>query len=372
MKELVVDSLRPSCRLSFHGTQNWIPRSSHLKRLTGKHPLNAEPDMRELYDAGMVTPVKLHYVRNHGSVPKLAWETHTLEVFSDPPELMTSPRSFSMDDLVAAFEPLELAVTIACDGNRRGEVNMVKRSSGFTWSAGGVSTCRWKGVPVRQLLLACGLSQESHHNRWWLHYEGADEPSEGKYATSIPLAHAMNPNNDVLLAYAINGCVLAPDHGYPLRSIIPGYVGGRQVKWLKKLWVSTRPNDSHYHIWDNRLVPSFITDKQSIQGKFFFHHPDTQINNQCLQSITCRPSHAEAIPLTSTEIRGNSNISHYDENDVLGSTYKVQGFAYNGGGNAVDRVEISLDGGAEWRYCLRKFPNAPLRHGEKFWSWIHW
>ena len=319
----------------------------------------------------MTTPVKLHYVRNHGSVPKLAWERHTLEVFSEPSSLMKNPRHFTMDEL-AAMPAIELAVTIACDGNRRGEVNMVKRSSGFTWSSSGVSTCKWKGLLVRDLLQACGLTEQPNGERWYLHYEGADEPSEGKYATSIPLAHALNPQNDVLLAYAINGRVLSPDHGYPLRSIIPGFVGGRQVKWLKKLWVSKKPNGSHYHIWDNRLVPPFITDKNSVEGKFFFHHPDTQINDQCLQSITCRPSHGEAIPITREEIEANSNISYKNKDDPLASTYRIQGFAYSGGGNAVHRVEISLNGGQDWQYCLRKFADAPLRHGEKYWTWVHW
>ena len=90
----------------------------------------------------------------------------------------------------------------------------------------------------------------------YLNLEGADEPSEGPYATSIPLMHAMNPANDVLLVFGQNGRVLHPDHGYvrlvcdttlftpdmvlqPLRIIIPGFVGGRQVKWLKKVRART-------------------------------------------------------------------------------------------------------------------------------------
>lgn len=86
----------------------------------------------------------------------------------------------------------------------------------------------------------------------YVNFEGADEPSEGPYATSIPLMHAMNPANDVLLVFGQNGRVLHPDHGYvrirlrlyaaivdyplqPLRVIVPGYVGGRHVKWVKKV-----------------------------------------------------------------------------------------------------------------------------------------
>lgn len=66
-----------------------------------------------------------------------------------------------MHDIETLFEPTELLLTIACDGNRRGEVNMVKKSGGFSWSAGGVSTCRWKGALVRDVLLRCGITGET-------------------------------------------------------------------------------------------------------------------------------------------------------------------------------------------------------------------
>lgn len=230
---------------------NWIPRSNHLLRLTGKHPLNAETDFAELYDAGLITPTKLHYVRSHGSVPRLSWESHTLSIFSDPPGML-EPAELSMDQIVNDYPSIEIPVTIACDGIRRGEVNMVKRSAAFSWSAGGVSTCLWTGVPVRDLLLARNMVEQPADERWYLNIEGADEPSEGKYSTSIPFAHAFDLNNDVMLAYGINGAPLSPDHGYPLRIIIPTYVGGRQVKWVNKMWISKKENTSHYHIYDNR------------------------------------------------------------------------------------------------------------------------
>lgn len=231
---------------------NWIPRSSHLHRLAGKHPMNAEPDFAELYDAGLITPAKLHYIRSHGSVPRLAWESHTVEIFSDPPGML-EPATLSMDQIVNDYPSIEIPVTIACDGIRRQEVNLVKRSAAFGWSAGGVSTCLWTGVLVRDVLLARNMIDQPPGQRWYLNFEGADEPSEGKYSTSIPFAHAIDPNNDVMLAFGINGAPLSPDHGYPLRVIIPTYVGGRQVKWVNKMWISTKENSSHYHIYDNRV-----------------------------------------------------------------------------------------------------------------------
>jgi nitrate reductase (NAD(P)H) len=119
-------------------------------------------------------------------------------------------------------------------------------------------------------------------------------------------------------------------------------------------------------------MPPFVDDKNSVEGKFFFHHPDTQINDQCLQSIICRPSHDESIPITPSSISNNPNVTYRDDKNPLASCYRVQGFAYNGAGNAIHRVEISLDGGKNWKYCFKTYADAPLRHGEKHWTWIHW
>lgn len=187
----------------------------------------------------------------------------------------------------------------------------------------------------------------------------------------------MDPTNDVLLAYNINGRILAPDHGYPLRSIIPGYVGGRQVKWLKKLWISKKPNESHYHIWDNRVLPSFVEDRNTVEGKAFFHHPDTACMEQVLQSVTCRPSHDEYIPLTAKEMHANEQIGDWlnrkpKQDDLLDHSYRLEGYAYNGGGMPVQRIEVSLDGGSSWRYAFRRFTKDPLRHGQKMWAWVFW
>ncbi|KIP03550.1 hypothetical protein PHLGIDRAFT_496512 [Phlebiopsis gigantea 11061_1 CR5-6] len=332
-----------------------------------------------MFDAGMITPTKLHYVRSHGPVPQLTWERHRLSVFADPPELMTNAKDWTMDELMAGtFRNYEFPVTIACDGNRRKEMSMIKQAGGIGFSTAGVSNCLWRGIHVRDVLLASGLQDQPDSERWWLHIEGtfflpfphrlpddltyhsgADECSEGRYATSIPLMHAMDATNDVLLAFGQNGRVLHPDHGYPLRCIIPGYVGGRQVKWVHKLWVANIPNMSHYHIWDNRVVPSFITSKEHPLASAFFHSENSACMDQILQSVICRPRHNERVPLTT----GNESADR---------VYKVEGFAYNGSGTPINRVELTLDGGKTWKYCFKHYWDKPLRHGEKHWGWIFW
>ncbi|KAK4992186.1 hypothetical protein LTR50_001364 [Elasticomyces elasticus] len=335
---------------------NWIPRSSDLIRLTGKHPLNGEPHLTHLFEAGLVTPNELHYVRNHGAVPRLMWEYHQLEIEGRRLVL-------SMDDLKHKFDPINIQVALACDGNRRKELNMMKRSKGFNWGSGAVSCAFWKGPLLRDVLLAAGVPEQMYQGttykvqRYWVNFEGADEPSEGKYATSIPFQYAMDPTNDVILAYEMNNVPLPPDHGYPVRLIIPGYIGGRCVKWLKKIWISDKENDSYYHIWDNRVLPSFVTEKDGEFAETLFRHPDTACNEQNLNSVTVRPAHGEKIVLTEAR---KSKI------------YKIEGYAYDGGGHEVQRVEISLDAGKTWLYCIRTFPEYPIRHGTKFWTWVHW
>lgn len=332
---------------------NWLPRSDNLIRLTGKHPMNAESELTALFEGGLITPNELHYIRNHGAVPRILWEFHELDVENGKLKL-------SMDDLKEKYEHINIPVSLACDGNRRKELNMVKRSKGFSWGAGATGCVYWKGPLLRDILLAAGVRESKYTGEGklrWVNFQGADEPSEGKYETCIPLDYAMDATNDVILAMEMNDVPLPPDHGYPVRLLIPGYVGGRCVKWLSKIWVSDEENSSHYHIWDNRVLPSFITEKDGEFANAMFAHPDTACNEQNLNSVIVKPAQGEKIPLTHAR---------------KGKTYRVEGYAYDGGGHEVQRIEISLDGGETWLYCIRKFPDYPIRHGNKFWTWLHW
>lgn len=315
---------------------SWIPRSDKLIRLTGKHPLNAEVDLTTLFGAGLITPSTLHYVRNHSAVPHLLWENHKVHITAG------KTLTLEMDELKNRFSSINIPIFLACDGNRRKELNMVKKTKGFNYTAAAGGCSYWKGVLLRDVLLEAdvqSLMEKASHKHYWVNYEGADELSEGKYATCIPLEYAMDARNDVILAYQMNDHPIPPDHGHPVRLMLPGWVGARSVKWLTKVWVTDYENNSHYHIYDNRQLPSFITDPSSEVAQIMYHHPSTLCNTQMLNSVFVRPMQGERVNLVDVK---------------KGKIYRVQGFAYGGNGNEVARVEISLNGGNDWLYCVRK------------------
>ncbi|KAJ3258044.1 hypothetical protein HK104_007007 [Borealophlyctis nickersoniae] len=336
---------------------NWIPRDPSLIRLTGIHPFNCEPNLSKVVEAGPLTPTAIHFVRNHGPVPKISWDEHVLTVGG----LVKTPRTFTMAELVA-MPSIEVPVTLTCCGNRRKEQNMVKRSQGFSWGAGGISTAVWKGVPLRHILNLCGLDDSQDHSSLFVCTDGGDTLPKGTYGTSIVLPHAMNPTTDVMVAYAMNGHILTPDHGYPLRMIIPGFVGGRMVKWLKTITVTDTESSAPYHYYDNRVLPPppvgpSTNDQAEKEGWWF--KPDYIINERNINSVISHPAHDESLDV-------RSYLASPDP------TYTLKGYAYSGGGRKVTRVEVSMDDGVTWELVDELTYGFEPRHGDKYWCWFLW
>ncbi|KAG6550915.1 hypothetical protein Mapa_007530 [Marchantia paleacea] len=339
-------------------SDDWIQRHPSLVRLTGRHPFNCEPPLSSLMEHGFITPASIHYVRNHGYVPHGDWDNWKFEVSG----LVKRPMKLSMEDLSTKFPQREFPCTLVCAGNRRKEQNMTAQSIGFNWGAAAVSTSVWKGVRLCEVLRYCGVMSRKKGARY-VCFEGAETlPAAGgsKYGTSLTIEKALDDACDVILAYQQNGRRLEPDHGYPLRMIIPGHIGGRMVKWLTSISVTSQESGNHYHYNDNRVLPSHLDAETAkaegllISTAGWWYKPDYIINELNINSVITTPAHNEVLPF-----------------DSIQKPYKVKGYAYTGGGRKVTRVEVSLDAGETWRLCDIDRPERPTKHG-KYWCWVLW
>ncbi|XP_034675158.1 nitrate reductase [NADH]-like [Vitis riparia] len=332
---------------------NWIQRNPSMVRLTGNHPFNSEAPLNRLMQHGFITPVPLHYVRNHGAVPKASWDDWTVEVSG----LVKRRETFTMDQLMNSFPRREFPVTLVCAGNRRGEQKMIKQTKGFYWGAAAVSTSVWVGVRLRDVLKRCGIMSRKQGGLN-VCFEGAEDlPGGGgyKYGTSIKKEIAMDPARDIILAYMQNGERLSPDHGFPVRMIIPGFIGGRMVKWLKRIIVTRQESDSYYHYNDNRVLPSHVDDDLA-KAEDWWHKPEYIINELNINSVITTPGHEETILIDSCRIQ---------------KPYTLRGYAYSGGGKKVTRVEVTTNGGETWQVCRVDHPEKPNKYG-KYWCWCFW
>lgn len=164
----------------------------------------------------------------------------------------------------------------------------------------------------------------------------------------MKLNWAIDPNRGMMLAYKMNGEMLRPDHGKPLRAVIPGQIGGRSVKWLKKLVITGAPSDNWYHINDNRVLPTMISPEESAQNHDWWRDDRYAIYDLSTNSAIIYPAHDEKI----SWIEGPQ-------------TYRARGYAYGGGGRRVTRVELSLDQGISWRLAKIDYPEDRYRDVEQ-------
>lgn len=320
-----------------------VPRDSRLIRLTGVHPFNVEAPLTDLFNEGFLTSPELFYVRNHGAVPDVKdedipdWE-FTVE------GMVENPVTISLKQLMAEYEQITCPITLVCAGNRRKEQNVVRKTKGFSWGPAGVSTALWTGVAMSEVIKRAKPTRKARY----VCMEGADKLPNGYYGTSVKLNWVMDPNRGIMLSYHMNGEMLTPDHGKPLRAVIPGQIGGRSVKWLKKLIVTEGPSDNWYHIYDNRVLPTMVSPEESANNPKWWTDERYAIYDLNPNSAICFPAHDETLPLQEGS-----------------ETYRARGYAYSGGGRRITRVEITLDKGKTWRLADIEYPEDRYRDFER-------
>jgi DMSO/TMAO reductase YedYZ molybdopterin-dependent catalytic subunit len=264
-----------------------------------REPLNAETPLER--QTGVITPASRHYVRDHFPIPDVA---RRLSIDG----AVRTPLQLDLDD-IRALPPRSLVVTLECAGNGRAFLD--PPVGGEQWRTGAVGTAEWTGASLRSVLeMAEPLATAVE-----VLFIGADTgtpPDVGTriaFERSLPIVDAMR--DDVLLAYAMNGSDLPPEHGAPLRVVVPGWYGMASVKWLARLRVIERAFDG------------------------FFQAKRYVVGDQPLREIAARALIA----------------SPRDEDRIAARPFVMRGYAWSGRGDLA-RVEVSVDGGRTWRDAM--------------------
>ena len=296
-------------------------------------PLNAEPPLGVLR-AYFITPQDRFYLRSHGEVPRLRAAHYRLRVGGN----VSTPLNLSLRDLKERFARRTVTAVLQCAGNRRADLQAVRPTTGDPWAPGAIGNARWTGVALADVLRAAGASSgaDMHVPLDADDLVAVEQGTPNRFGVSVPMAKALSP--EVLLAWAMNGEDLSPEHGYPLRAVVPGYAGVRSAKWLTSVTVQDRPSDNAMQQRDYKLLPSDVTPEAIDWSR------GVTINEMPLNAAICEPGHGAALPAGRTTVRGYAVAS----------------------GRSIARVDVSGDGGRTW-------VQAALEPGEDvLWSWTFW
>lgn len=205
-----------------------------------------------------ITPNEVFYCRHHHPVPNIDPAAYRLSIKGKGVE---RELSLSLDNLKTLFPKREIVVTTQCGGNRRSGMNKVKKTMGISWGVGAISTAKWGGVWLRDVLRLAGLDDEERAAELGVkqvHFECADKP----FGVSIGRRKALGHRGDVLLAYEMNGEPLAREHGAPLRVVVPGYLGVRSAKWVDSIVTASEPIETEWQTgFSYRAFPPNLTEQ---------------------------------------------------------------------------------------------------------------
>ena len=279
-------------------------------------PRNAEPELTKLVQS-WITPVKHFYVRSHAPNPDIDVNQYALTLEGR----VRTPLKLTLKDL-SRLPRHAVTATLTCAGNRRVEFNQEGKVGGVQWEAGAIGNARWSGIALADVLKQAGVLEDAKH----VWFEGLDkiQRKDGviPFGGSIPIEKAMTQGEmpGALLADQMNGQPLTPDHGFPLRTVVPGYIGARSVKWLGKIVVSDKPSPNHYLATAYKIVKKTEPIDWTESGPIY-RYP--------INGAIADPAPNVTIPA------GSLDVSGY----VLPTGRP---------GSKVQRIQISTDQGATW------------------------
>ena len=272
-----------------------------------------------------VTPIGLHYLLIHYDVPVVDSATWRLTVRGER-EL-----SLGLDELQARSAS-ELHVTMECAGN--GRAHLDPRPMSQPWLFEAVGTARWRGTQLRPLLDEAGVPEGGVEVVFTGLDRGLEKGIDQRYQRSLRLDEALR--DEVLLAYEMNGAPLPPQHGFPLRLVVPGWYGMTNVKWLDTIEVVDRPFEGY-----QQATAYHFRQAEDERGE--------PLDRMLPRSLIVPPG----IP-----------DFHTRERTVEQGEHVLEGRAWSGRA-PVERVEVSTDGGANWA-------DAELDPAEHRWAWRGW
>jgi DMSO/TMAO reductase YedYZ molybdopterin-dependent catalytic subunit len=193
----------------------------------------------EVFDQGVFTPNERFYVRWHlANIPtEVDPATFRLNIHGHVKQSI----SFTLDDLVRKFKPIEIAAVNQCSGNSRGY--FVPRVAGGQWANGAMGNALWRGVSLKTLLDRAGVNAGAVQVR----FNGLDTgilPQTPDFMKSLDVDHALD--GEVMVAYAMNGKPLPLLNGYPLRLVVPGWYATYWIKMLNDIEVLDKPDDNFW------------------------------------------------------------------------------------------------------------------------------
>jgi DMSO/TMAO reductase YedYZ molybdopterin-dependent catalytic subunit len=273
-----------------------------------------------------ITPPGLHYLLIHYDIPAI--DPGTFELLVDG--LVDNSLSLDLDALRSRPQ-ISSVVTLECAGN--GRAQLLPRPVSQPWLTEAVGTARWTGTPLSSLLHEAGVADGAVDVIFTGADHGIERGHEQDYQRALPLAEAMG--DGVMLAYEMNGAPLPPQHGAPLRLIVPGWYGMAHVKWLRRITVVAEPFDG-FQMRAYRLRDS--ADDPGV--------PLTRIEPRAL-----------LIPPGFPDFMSRRRVVR--SGDVL-----IEGRAWSGWAELA-AVQISIDGGVTWEF-------VDLDPGLDTYGWAQW
>ncbi len=275
-----------------------------------------------------ITPVGLHYLLIHFDVPLVDPTTWRLELGG----AVARPSTFTLDDL-RALPAVELAATMECAGN--GRALLEPRPISQPWLSEAIGTGLWRGVALESLLEQAAPLDGSVEVVFTGLDRGVEGEVEQRYERSLPLDEAADAG--CVLAYELNGAPLPPQHGFPLRLVVPGWYGMTNVKWLSAISVVDEPFAGYQVATGYRVRQS-----EEEEGR-----PVTRMRPR---SLMVPPGIPDFLTRGRVVDRG---------------TVELQGRAWSGRA-PIATVEVSTDGGATWAAAELE-PDPDHR-----WAWAGW